>query len=230
MREEMVRQQHREFTIPWRKLLPGVCPVCGYSLKELPEPRCPECGERIAEGEVVIMGIPVRRDSGGKADRESWLREIVTLLTAAAIAFLIEGLSHPIWKETGFLLVFALIVGVLIIVVSLKWWLLKRHGFPAGVIRLSPGGYCFGAGEGQGAFRQWPRSMRVHAIARGPSLIRLRGASRIGPLEWLLIFDVFVPCPPEALEGIIERIIVWGPAKLDIRRKGYQFWPPGTCK
>lgn len=26
--------------------MPGYCPACGYDLRGLPEPRCPECGER----------------------------------------------------------------------------------------------------------------------------------------------------------------------------------------
>ena len=29
----------------------GKCPVCGYSLYGLPEPRCPECGERFTAAE-----------------------------------------------------------------------------------------------------------------------------------------------------------------------------------
>ena len=29
----------------------GVCPICGYRLRGLPEPRCPKCGERFTEAE-----------------------------------------------------------------------------------------------------------------------------------------------------------------------------------
>ena len=33
----------------------GECPRCAYSLRGLPEPRCPECGERFTESEFADL-------------------------------------------------------------------------------------------------------------------------------------------------------------------------------
>ncbi|UCD28300.1 MAG: hypothetical protein JSV03_14630 [Planctomycetota bacterium] len=34
------------------------CPVCGYNLRGLPEPRCPECGGQFDVSELVVSRIP----------------------------------------------------------------------------------------------------------------------------------------------------------------------------
>ena len=47
----------------------GVCPVCGYSLRGLPEPRCPECGERFSEAEY--SSVPQQTAAAATSDRDA---------------------------------------------------------------------------------------------------------------------------------------------------------------
>lgn len=79
-----------------RILRPPACPSCGYCWTGLPEPRCPECGESVGPGEIVVVGRSLR-NSGAAFTGEYWGREmlqaaIYTVIARVTLA-LVRGLN-----------------------------------------------------------------------------------------------------------------------------------------
>lgn len=61
------------------------CPGCGYSLRGLPDERCPECGEKIDTATMMYCSEPLEVASIGRSARWFWgvLMANAVLLTTA---------------------------------------------------------------------------------------------------------------------------------------------------
>ncbi|MEI8197232.1 MAG: hypothetical protein WCI73_15145 [Phycisphaerae bacterium] len=201
------------FCVKDQVLWPAVCPACDYMLRGLPVPRCPECGERIEEGEVVLVGSPTSEQAG---DFQSLPLGIGTCAVSTLLAVLFFHwrqklrLDDIIFWGVWFCLAVAL--------VTLRWWVLRRRGFPAGVLRLSAAGYVYGAGSTKGTFRSWSSVTRVDFTKYGKDKTRFRGYRFWGPVPFSTVFDIIVECSNEQRDGLVERLRAWGPQGMVIRR------------
>ncbi len=206
-------QHATPFRVPDQTLWPPICPACGYLLRGLPAPRCPECGERADEGEVVIVGVPLHPE-GGFGD--SWFQGLVIIVVAA-----LGGGILIVWREglkPDVPIVLAVCVVAMLLLHTLHWRWRRRRGIPAGIIRISKDGYRFGAGDLRGSLRPWPKRLSILTQQRPSGVLRLRAVIFLGPIPARPIFDIFTPLTPEQLEGLLERIRAWSPGRLDIRR------------
>jgi hypothetical protein len=212
------------FEITDRMLWPARCPACKYLWTGLERAVCPECGEAVEEGEIVIVGMPAR-DQGAFADVASWGQGMFWI---GCVGFVFTALMAWLKGAHGLVIVPAIAMTVLMAVIfSVMWWAWKRRGFPAGVLRLSPQGVVIGARERKGQVRPWPRALCVTIVRRTPEIVRLRGSVVWGPIALRDLFDVYALLTKAQATGVVERLRVWLPHQVVIRERTMRRWGKG---
>ncbi len=148
-------------------LWPTQCPNCAYSWQGLTVPRCPECGEQVGEGEIVIVGVS--RIHQGRFTGENWGSEFwsvgLGLMVACVVMVVIKHAT--LLLALGMTCVAACWCGAIFVPVTLYR---KRAGCPVGVVRLSAEGFRVGAGERVGWQRPWGKHTRIELTQMGEGI------------------------------------------------------------
>lgn len=67
------------------------CPGCGYDLKGLKTPRCPECGKVV----VKKSRIEELQESSKKAARDAWVKPLIMIVVGVLGMLLWQGMADP---------------------------------------------------------------------------------------------------------------------------------------
>ena len=198
-----------------QEMLPAMCPSCGYPLTGLPEPRCPECGERVEEGEVVIVGAATHQ--GALPPKHTLWNSVISIV--ALIGFLATSgiwlilLATRVAHEPVFMTCLILAVGGF---GALQYFSRGRAPYPASVWRICAMGYVFGAGRTKGKPCEWPRRMRVDIdIRHGVTRIRVIRMWRSLPLSKPV--DIYARLTADQVKGLVERLSEWSPQGTVVR-------------
>ncbi len=203
------------FTIEDRALWPPHCPNCAYSWQGLTVPRCPECGEQVADGELVIVGISIKHR--GALTGEDWKKESIPFIVGFAILpIILLATGKLIDGVVIFSLFFtaSLLTTMFLLTVRHR----RRSGSPVGVIRLSPEGFRIGAGNTVGWLRSWSRYPRVE-LTQFPHSLRLgvyRMSRRVA--LWKAI-EVEFQCDGSFHPGLRERLEAWTSHPIRFRNR-----------
>ena len=202
-----MKMAQEAFKISDEAMRPTSCPACGYSWQGLPEPRCPECGERVKEGEVVVVGLQML-NSGRLTHEHSWLQEMACWVGITMIVGLtlvkIKGM------DVAIVIICAVMLALFMLFSAWRRWSLLRHGIPPGTLRISSDGYCFGAGETIGRMRRWSSVGRIVIRGGTDGVVRIRESVMWGWITLKNRFEIVAACTPEQVAGIQERLHVWG--------------------
>jgi hypothetical protein len=196
-------------------LRPAACPNCGYSWQGLPEARCPECGERVEAGEIVLVGkslVNPNADIKG----ENWGREMaewgVYMILGGVVLSLLKG------PKIGVILVTVVMYLLFASMISVVSWHRKRIGRPAGVLRLTRDGFRIGAGVKIGIQRRWRSNVRLEMDFRKQSTIRFKAYRMWGRFSLWKFFDLGFPCESGAAEIILKYVEEWSSLEVEVRR------------
>jgi hypothetical protein len=206
-----------QFKIPDSALLSAVCPLCSYSLKELPEARCPECGTRIEPGTVVLVGELV---DGYRPSllTKSRVGDFMIFLGVAVF------LSYAVGFIKGFAFSFVVIFGFSALLwcsLALLHWRDLSMGQPVGVVQLSCKGFRRGAGKRAGRLWTWEACYRWEAI-RMHEVVQLRCVQFLGPFSLATMVDLLVSLNDQQVTGLKERVECWSQGRTKFKMVG---WP-----
>jgi hypothetical protein len=195
-------------------LRPAACPDCGYSWQGLPEARCPECGERVAVGEIVIVGRSLANPGAGITG-EFWAREIVEYGIYSSVAGIVLIFLYGVKMGLGVSVLVFLLVGFMITVLSL---FRRRMGRPSGVLRFSEAGFRIGAGSRVGILRPWRSNIRLKMDFRNDALVRCRAIRMWGAISVSVLFDLAFVSDHSARKRFLECIKKWRKVDVYVRR------------
>ena len=199
-----------QFQVPDSALLPAVCPLCSYSLKGLPEPRCPECGTPIEPGTVVFAREPLIGPGSGRI-----MRMLARgCLILSSVALLVIFAAGPMKFTTASYIAIVLVIGGLLLT-------LRFIDFGPGVLQFSSEGFRHGAGTRFGRLYGWEWRYRLE-VTRKRGGVRLSCLRYRGPFQLSVAFDLVMPISDEQLAGLKERIEYWSQGRTTFKMVG---WP-----
>jgi hypothetical protein len=199
-------QGRPDFRKSFSILVPEVCTVCGYSMKGLPEPRCPECGERVGEQEVVLVG---RALTAGE------IHQLTQTLPQQLVR--ISGLLLLVWLVFGCMVGFSEAMGtffgvawMLLFIGGILSWANTRCtiGRAPGILTLSPAGFRLGRWERKGRLTRWDRRYG-YEVSRHGRHVRLVCGRRWGGFELWKLCDFFVPLNEEQEVALRQLLAEW---------------------
>jgi hypothetical protein len=196
-------------------LRPAACPNCEYSWQGLPEARCPECGERVEAGEIVLVGKSMVNPNAG-IKGENWGREMAEFAVYAVLAgFVLSLLKGPKVEVIFVTVVMYLLFAFMISLVS---WHRKRNGRPSGVLRLTRGGFRIGAGTKVGIHRPWRANLRMELDLRKKGVTRIKAYRTWGGVSMWKVFDLRFACESGAAEALLKYVAEWSSLEVEVRR------------
>jgi hypothetical protein len=106
-----------EITTPISPPAEARCLGCGYQLRGLNDPRCPECGRDFNPADVMTMDLPVRRRRVRRSRLLKWLPTVAWALACCALSKLLMWWLEPVYAVPLPLL----IPGVLVAGAARRW-------------------------------------------------------------------------------------------------------------
>ena len=192
------------FSVPDSAMCPETCPTCGYSIKELPEPRCPECGDRVDEGEVVLTGEPAAASRYPQSTR-SRVVEAAVIAGAVGWPFVFNGEMPWIGRLIA-------LIGVLVIFAGIVWWgnfRRRRNSYSVRAVRMTADGFEATVDRRAPKQHAWSRPVRWQLV-RHRNGTPVRAFKYLGPFAVATLFYFFSALSLEQVEGCRERIEAWG--------------------